>query len=95
MPSPTVLSVLLSGLSCASCVGRAETEAAAYRAIVGGALGNILDRLRFGGVTDFLDFYVGADHWPAFNMADVFVVSGAALLILDGWRGGIRRPTAS
>ena len=57
-------------------------EALAYGAIIGGALGNVLDRLRFRAVTDFLDFYAGAAHWPAFNMADVFVVGGVGLLLI-------------
>ena len=57
-------------------------EAVAYGLIIGGALGNIVDRLRFGGVTDFLDFYVGNTHWPAFNIADVAIVTGAALLFV-------------
>ena len=59
-----------------------RAEALAYGAIIGGAIGNIIDRIRFRGVTDFLDFYVGSQHWPAFNMADVFVVCGVALLIV-------------
>ena len=59
-----------------------RTEALAAGLIVGGALGNVIDRLRFGAVTDFLDFYVGTWHWPAFNLADVAVVCGAALLVL-------------
>ena len=53
--------------------------------IVGGALGNTLDRVRHGAVTDFLDFHLAGWHWPAFNMADVGVVCGAALLMLDGF----------
>ncbi len=57
-------------------------EALAYGAIIGGALGNVLDRFRFRAVTDFLDFYVGGAHWPAFNMADVFVVGGVGLLLI-------------
>ena len=51
--------------------------------VVGGAFGNLLDRLRHGAVTDFLDFYVGAYHWPAFNFADVAIVSGVALLLIE------------
>ena len=64
---------------------RSETrlQAAAYGAIIGGALGNVADRLRFGAVTDFLDVYVGAWHWPAFNLADVAVVGGVGLLLLS------------
>lgn len=57
-------------------------EALGYGAIIGGAFGNVLDRLRHHAVTDFLDFYVGSAHWPAFNMADVFVVGGVILLFI-------------
>ena len=57
-------------------------EAIAYGSILGGAHGNVVDRLRFRAVTDFLDFYVGSVHWPAFNMADVFVVGGVGLLLV-------------
>ncbi len=57
-------------------------EAAALGAIIGGALGNVADRLQYRAVTDFLDIYVGSAHWPAFNMADVFVVCGVATLLL-------------
>lgn len=51
--------------------------------IVGGALGNALDRLRFGAVADFLDFHVWGYHWPAFNVADSGITVGAALLLAD------------
>ncbi len=50
--------------------------------ILGGALGNLLDRLRFGGVVDFLDFRV----WPVFNLADSCITIGAALLAVTFWR---------
>ncbi len=50
--------------------------------ILGGAAGNLFDRLAFGSVTDFLDFYVGSAHWPAFNVADSAIVCGSALLLL-------------
>ncbi|MFQ5816903.1 MAG: signal peptidase II [Terriglobia bacterium] len=49
--------------------------------IFGGALGNLVDRLRTGGVVDFLDFHLGGYHWPAFNLADSAIVLGAAGLI--------------
>ena len=58
-------------------------DAAAYGLVIGGALGNVADRLRFGAVTDFLDVYVGTWHWPAFNLADVAVVGGVGLLLLS------------
>lgn len=60
---------------------RDRGEAAGYGLIIGGALGNIVDRGRLGGVTDFLDFYVGSAHWPAFNCADMGIFCGAAILI--------------
>ena len=51
--------------------------------ILGGAIGNLLDRFRFGYVVDFLDVYVGSHHWPAFNVADSAICIGIALLFLD------------
>ena len=49
--------------------------------IAGGAMGNIVDRISQGAVTDFLDFHVGRWHWPAFNMADTMITIGVVLLI--------------
>ena len=54
--------------------------------ILGGALGNVIDRLRFGYVVDFLDLHAAGWHWPAFNIADSGITIGAVLLILDGFR---------
>jgi signal peptidase II len=51
--------------------------------ILGGAMGNVFDRIVTGAVTDFLDFYVGAYHWPAFNVADSAIVTGSGLLLLS------------
>ena len=62
--------------------------------ILGGALGNLIDRLRYGQVVDFLDFHAGAWHWPAFNVADSAITIGAVLLILDGFRHQERRAGA-
>jgi signal peptidase II len=53
--------------------------------ILGGALGNVIDRLRFGQVVDFLDFHAAGWHWPAFNVADSAITVGAVLLILEGF----------
>jgi len=50
--------------------------------IVGGAIGNLIDRLRFGAVVDFLDVMIGSYHWPAFNVADSSVCVGAGLYII-------------
>ena len=54
--------------------------------VLGGALGNLIDRVRLSYVVDFLDFYYGAWHFPAFNIADSAITVGAALLILDSLR---------
>lgn len=54
--------------------------------VLGGALGNLWDRIFLGHVVDFLDFYVEAYHWPAFNVADSAITCGAALLIWDSFR---------
>jgi signal peptidase II len=58
--------------------------ALALGAIMGGAVGNIIDRLRYGAVTDFIDFHYQDYHWYAFNVADAAIVTGVALLLLDG-----------
>lgn len=50
--------------------------------IAGGAAGNLVDRVRFGSVIDFLDFYLGTYHWPAFNVADSAICVGAGLFLL-------------
>jgi signal peptidase II len=60
--------------------------------ILGGALGNLIDRIRFGQVVDFLDFYVGDWHWPAFNVADMGISLGAFCLILSLYQ---KKPHAS
>jgi signal peptidase II len=56
--------------------------------IAGGAIGNLIDRLRFGAVVDFLDFYLHTYHWPAFNVADSAISVGVGLFIF----GSILRP---
>ena len=51
--------------------------------VLGGAIGNLLDRLRFGSVVDFLDFYWRNYHWPAFNIADSAICIGALLILFQ------------
>ena len=51
--------------------------------VIGGAIGNIIDRLHFGAVADFIDIHVGSWHYPAFNLADSFITVGIAILILN------------
>lgn len=53
--------------------------------ILGGAAGNLVDRLRLGHVIDFLDAYVGSHHWPAFNLADSGICIGVAMLLLESF----------
>ncbi len=57
--------------------------ALALGSVIGGALGNVIDRVRFGAVADFLDFHMMGYHWPAFNVADAAIFIGVALLIFD------------
>lgn len=95
-----VMPYLLMALAAAlvALVGRwllkAETraEALAFGLIIGGAIGNVIDRIRFGAVVDFLDFYIpleGGDyHWPAFNVADSAIVVGACIILYLWGMGG-------
>jgi signal peptidase II len=61
-------------------------EALALALVLGGAIGNVWDRILLGYVVDFLDFYYGGWHWPAFNIADIAISVGAAILIIDSLR---------
>ncbi|HOL70158.1 MAG TPA: signal peptidase II [Bryobacteraceae bacterium] len=101
---PEVRTFVLVGLSAAAVVligvllwqagGRME-ESRIFRwglaLIMGGALGNLYDRVLNGKVTDFLDLYVNGYHWPAFNVADSAITIGAALVLLDMLQSS-RRP---
>ena len=63
---------------------RASFLALAIGLIIGGAIGNVVDRLRFGAVIDFLYFHAGPWYWPAFNLADSAICLGVAAMLLDG-----------
>jgi signal peptidase II len=56
-------------------------EAVGYSLVLGGALGNVVDRMVYGAVVDYLDFYLGDWHWPAFNLADAAILLGILLLL--------------
>ena len=62
--------------------------------ILGGAAGNLIDRLVYGYVIDFIDVYYDSWHWPAFNVADAAISVGAFLLLLDAFSGGREKSTA-
>ena len=82
-----VLAVLAGGIALflLRWLARAETRlvALALGAVIGGAVGNVLDRLRFGAVVDFVDAYAWDWHWYVFNIADAGIVCGVAALIGD------------
>lgn len=59
---------------------------AALTLILGGALGNVIDRLRLGAVVDFLDLHLAGYHWPAFNLADSAITLGVALMLIQQFR---------
>lgn len=59
---------------------------AALALILGGALGNVIDRLRLGAVVDFLDLHLAGTHWPAFNLADSAITLGVALMLIQQFR---------
>lgn len=58
----------------------------AFSMVIGGALGNVIDRIRFGYVVDFIDVYWKNSHWPAFNIADSSIFIGAVVLLIWGWK---------
>jgi len=60
--------------------------ALALSLVLAGAVGNVIDRILFGAVVDFLDFHAFGWHWPAFNVADSAITCGAVLLVLDAFR---------
>ncbi len=61
--------------------------AIALTLILGGAVGNVIDRVYFGHVIDFIDIYFRGWHWPAFNIADSAICIGAVMMVIDGLRG--------
>lgn len=87
-----VAGLIVLGLGLWLARARDSWIAAALSLVIGGAVANMHDRLRFGAVADFLDLHVNGWHWPAFNLADSAIVIGAVLLALDALN--IRPPRA-
>ncbi|MEI6984562.1 MAG: signal peptidase II [Rhodospirillaceae bacterium] len=93
--SGTVMPYLLVTLALAvvgvliAWLARAERLSAAFPLglVIGGAVGNVIDRLMVGAVADFIDVHVGTWHWPAFNVADSAITIGVTLIIIDGLFG--------
>lgn len=83
-PWPLILIALLvtTWLFALLIRSRSLIGGAALGAAIGGALANVADRIRFGAVRDFIDVHWNSAHWPTFNMADVFVVTGLLVFIL-------------
>lgn len=80
----TVSGAILIVLFIWLCKAHSATIAGALGSVMGGAIGNMIDRVRYGAVVDFLDFHIGRMHWPAFNIADSAIFIGVVLLCLDG-----------
>lgn len=88
-------SYFFAGLAIAIVIGlifwlRGQTRGLVHFAgglVIGGAIGNIIDRFIHPGVVDFLDFHVAGYHWPAFNLADSAIVIGVGLIVFDGLFG--------
>jgi signal peptidase II len=86
------LPLVLSAVALAVVVGltvwlsRTEQRPSAFGLglVIGGALGNVVDRVRYGAVADFFDFHLAGYHWPAFNLADAAICVGAVILLADG-----------
>ena len=63
-----------------------KLEAISLSLILGGAIGNVIDRISYGYVVDFIDLYIGHNHWPVFNIADSAICIGAILLVADSFK---------
>jgi signal peptidase II len=87
---------VLSAVAVAICIGlffwlraaRGRWTAWAVGLVIGGAIGNVIDRARWGAVFDFADFYIGRWHWPAFNVADAAIVVGVLALLAESLMPG-------
>ena len=90
---------VLSGIAVVVCLGlfvwlrRTDRPLTGWGIglVIGGAIGNVIDRARWGAVFDFADFHVNQWHWPAFNVADSAIVIGVGLMLIDSLTGERRR----
>lgn len=92
-PDGMVMPVILSAFAILLCVAfiiwmmksDSRLQKTAIALVIGGALGNVIDRFRFGAVIDFIDIHAMGYHWPAFNIADSVIFIGVLLLIIHGF----------
>ena len=89
MAGSVFLAVLAWSLTSAATLTRLQV---ALALVLGGAVGNLIDRIRFQSVTDFLRFYVDRWEWPSFNAADSAISVGVVLLAWDIWRHPQKEP---
>ena len=82
----SILTILVLYLLRHSFQLQRKSSCVALGLIAGGIAGNLIDRVRVGHVIDFLDFYVGRHHWPAFNVADSAICIGVVLYVIISWR---------
>ena len=76
---------IIAGLLIWACRSESLLDAGAFGLILGGAVGNVADRLRIGAVVDFLNLSHGGWYWPTFNAADIFITTGVGLLVFSSF----------
>lgn len=84
-----IVSLIIIGLICYYIYKnrpKSKIEMVGYSLVLGGAIGNFIDRVIYGYVIDFFDFYIFGYNYPIFNMADIFIVIGVIILVLCVWR---------
>lgn len=84
----TIVAVIISAILLVwlwRLPNRSRLLPVAIALVLGGAIGNLIDRIRFGYVVDFIDVHVQGWHWPAFNLADGVIVLGVILLLIEGF----------
>jgi signal peptidase II len=95
-PNPTI-SLIITGLSIIALIvvfifflkleSHCVFELTSLSFIIGGAFGNLIDRVARGYVIDFIDMFIKSHHWPTYNIADSFITVGVIILIISIWRG--------
>ncbi len=90
----TIAVIIVAGIFLYALSQKSQKKTIYLAMIMGGAFGNIMDRLFHGAVVDFLDFHLYNYHWPAFNVADSSIVVGVFLLMLDNYRDEKNHPVS-